>query len=418
MRQCLQCGSYSPDYSQNCRNCGSSLTVGQTANRAATTQAPGQPPTVVRRRKYRVFIPGLGVFGFLQRDPQTGQWGCGPGCLISSVLAAVVALGGFLLVQHSASVANLSFSGNIVHGGSIQVHGSNFPPRSTVGIYVDGAPSASRSINVAASIGDLFMPERQTHPSDHIVTVGSDGTFDTTIPVPSSWVPGSHHTIQAITQNVQASTQASIDVETQSSGQPSAVPSSAVPTAPPTTSPIPMPIVSGITPTTGPASGGTSITLSGAHLSNTTSVSFGSTTANNFHIDSDTQITAVSPAGSGTVDVTVTTSGGTSATSSNDLFTYTPPPVTVKIIPVVSSISPNTGLADGGTTVTITGSGFTGATSVSFGSTPADSFTVDNDTQITAVSPAGSGTVDITVTTSGGTSATSRADQFAYYVVS
>ena len=57
--------------------------------------------------------------------------------------------------------------------------------------------------------------------------------------------------------------------------------------------------------------------------------------------------------------------------------------------------------------MTITGTGFTGATAVDFGTTAATSFTVVNDTTITADSPAGTGTVDVTVTTPGGTSATS-----------
>jgi hypothetical protein len=82
--------------------------------------------------------------------------------------------------------------------------------------------------------------------------------------------------------------------------------------------------------------------------------------------------------------------------------------------PVLSAISPNGGPAAGGTTVTITGSGFTGASSVTFGTVPAQSFTVGSSTEITAVSPAGSGTVDVRVTTPGGTSASSAADQFTY----
>jgi hypothetical protein len=82
--------------------------------------------------------------------------------------------------------------------------------------------------------------------------------------------------------------------------------------------------------------------------------------------------------------------------------------------PTVSSMSPSSGPAAGGTSITITGSGFTGATGVVFGPTPASSFTVHNDTQIVAISPAGSGTVDVAVTTPNGTSATGAADQFSY----
>ena len=64
--------------------------------------------------------------------------------------------------------------------------------------------------------------------------------------------------------------------------------------------------------------------------------------------------------------------------------------------------------------MTITGTGFTGATAVDFGTTAATNVTVVSDTTITADSPAGTGTVDVTVTTPGGTSATSPADQFTY----
>ena len=82
--------------------------------------------------------------------------------------------------------------------------------------------------------------------------------------------------------------------------------------------------------------------------------------------------------------------------------------------PSVTSVSPTTGPAAGGTSVTITGTNLTGATSVRFGATSATSFAVGSATSITAVAPAGSGTVDVTVTTPVGTSATSAADQFTY----
>ena len=80
--------------------------------------------------------------------------------------------------------------------------------------------------------------------------------------------------------------------------------------------------------------------------------------------------------------------------------------------PAVSSVSPATGPT--GTQVTIGGIGFTGATAVSFGGAAATSFQVVSDGEITAVAPPGSGTVDVTVTTPGGTSPTGGADQFTY----
>ena len=83
--------------------------------------------------------------------------------------------------------------------------------------------------------------------------------------------------------------------------------------------------------------------------------------------------------------------------------------------PTVTSLATTSGPSAGGTSVVITGTGFTGASAVVFGSTSATGFTVNSATQITATAPAGSaGTVDITVTTVGGTSATSAADQFTY----
>ncbi len=68
---------------------------------------------------------------------------------------------------------------------------------------------------------------------------------------------------------------------------------------------------------------------------------------------------------------------------------------------MISSFSPTSGPV--GTAVTVTGSGFTGATAVSFGAFPATSFTVDSDTQITCVVPSGFAHAPIKVTTPGGT---------------
>ncbi len=87
--------------------------------------------------------------------------------------------------------------------------------------------------------------------------------------------------------------------------------------------------------------------------------------------------------------------------------------------PSITSVSPASGPVPGGTPVTITGTGFTGASAVKFGAIAAASYTVNNETQITASTPAstGPGTVDVTVTTAVGTSAISAADQFTYVTV-
>jgi hypothetical protein len=82
--------------------------------------------------------------------------------------------------------------------------------------------------------------------------------------------------------------------------------------------------------------------------------------------------------------------------------------------PTVAHVEPNHGPPRGGTTLTITGTGFAGATAVSFGPSLATSFTVNSATSVTAVSPKGKRTVDITVTTPSGTSSSNAEDQFTY----
>jgi large repetitive protein len=88
----------------------------------------------------------------------------------------------------------------------------------------------------------------------------------------------------------------------------------------------------------------------------------------------------------------------------------------VQPAPAITKVSPNGGSVLGGQKVTITGTNLAGASAVSFGDVPATSFTVDGETQITAVAPAQAqvGKVDITTTTLAGESPTSRADSFYY----
>jgi pSer/pThr/pTyr-binding forkhead associated (FHA) protein len=85
--------------------------------------------------------------------------------------------------------------------------------------------------------------------------------------------------------------------------------------------------------------------------------------------------------------------------------------------PAVTSLSPPSGLSFGGTTVTINGSGFTGATQVLFGTATANITPPipEGGLQLTVTSPGGSGAVDVTVYTPAGVSPVVRpADQFTY----
>jgi alpha-tubulin suppressor-like RCC1 family protein len=168
----------------------------------------------------------------------------------------------------------------------------------------------------------------------------------------------------------------------------------------------PAPAVAGVSPSAGPQAGGTSVTIIGTNLAEATAVRFGSTTAS-FTVNSGSSITAIAPPGSGTVDVTVTAPAGTSSTNPADRFSYVP-------APTITSLKPTEGPGNGGISVTITGTNLTGASAVRFGSSKATSFTVKSATTIIAKSPAGIGTVDVTATTLGGTSATGVDDQFHY----
>ena len=87
----------------------------------------------------------------------------------------------------------------------------------------------------------------------------------------------------------------------------------------------PAPIVLSLSPSSGNISGGTSVAISGNNFAGATSVKFGTTSATNMIVNSNTQIHVTTPAhAAGTVSVTVTTSSGTNA--ANSLYTYTAPP--------------------------------------------------------------------------------------------
>jgi len=179
---------------------------------------------------------------------------------------------------------------------------------------------------------------------------------------------------------------------------------------PVTVSPAPAPVVTGISPASGTEAGGTGLTITGTNFAGATAVKFGTTPATIQYNTGDSIGVSVPFHNAGTVNIIVITSGGgPSATSPADEFTYTAPPV-----PTVTRVTPVIGPVTGGTAVTITGTGFTGATGVNFGTTTVP-VVVYSSTVISATAPAeAAGTVDITVTTLGGTSATSSADVYTY----
>jgi hypothetical protein len=148
-----------------------------------------------------------------------------------------------------------------------------------------------------------------------------------------------------------------------------------------------------ITPNQGSTGGGTTVTITGTNLNDTTAVRFGNKPATSVTNVSPTEVTAVSPSGSGSVGITVTTPGGTS----------NPVPFYYVGAPFKQTIVPSGGSTAGGDTVTITGVGLSSATNVAFGPNNAVP-TVVSDSQLSVTAPAGdAGPVGVTVTTAGGT---------------
>jgi hypothetical protein len=161
--------------------------------------------------------------------------------------------------------------------------------------------------------------------------------------------------------------------------------------------PPPGPAISSISPTSGPAAGGTTVTIQGSGLSVSgaaTLVNFGANQVN-ATCSNATVCTAVSPPGvGGSVSVTATVGGATSNAVS---FTY---------VPALGTLNPTAGPPSGGTTVTITGTGFStaaGATTFVFGTNPATGASCSSMTTCTAVTPSGprSTTVAVTVRVNG-----------------
>ena len=150
------------------------------------------------------------------------------------------------------------------------------------------------------------------------------------------------------------------------------------------------PSIESVSPALGGREGGTVVTITGSNLEGATSVSFAGRPATEVRVASATAIVATTPAGGvGSATVTVSTPSGTAILAGG--FTFVE-------VPVIASVSPGYGPTQGGTAITITGSGFLGVTSVSIGGAPATSVTVVNATTITAVTSAWApGPHDLTV---------------------
>jgi hypothetical protein len=141
------------------------------------------------------------------------------------------------------------------------------------------------------------------------------------------------------------------------------------------------PTVTGATPNTGGVAGGTAITIAGTGFAAGATVTVGGTAATGISVSSATSITATTPAHpAGAVDIVVTNPDAQSATLANG-FTYRAPPT-------ITSLNPGLGGPEGGTFVTIVGTGFVSVPAVSFGGTPATAVFFSSSTSVSAIAPA------------------------------
>ena len=162
----------------------------------------------------------------------------------------------------------------------------------------------------------------------------------------------------------------------------------------------------------GPSAGGNTVTIDGSGFTTGWRVTFGGVPGTRLKVISTHRITVVAPRHSaGLVSVRVTGVGGTSSTTTKARYTYLAPPT----IRTVTGTSHATGPTAGGNTVTITGTGFTTITRVTFGSTRATAVRRLSTIRLTAVAPRHTaGVVSVRVTGIGGTSSTTTEARYTY----
>ena len=165
-----------------------------------------------------------------------------------------------------------------------------------------------------------------------------------------------------------------------------------------------------VTPASGPTTGGTSITIRGASFQQGAAVSIGGNAATGVTFINATTLSAVTPAhAAGAADVVVRNPDGQSGSLANG-FTYSAPAPP----PAVSSVTPASGSASGGTTITINGANFQQGAVVSIGGNAATGVVFSSATTLAAVTPAhAAGAADVVVRNPDGQTAT-LANGFTY----
>jgi hypothetical protein len=164
---------------------------------------------------------------------------------------------------------------------------------------------------------------------------------------------------------------------------------------------LPAPSVTAIAPESGSVEGGTPVTIAGSGFVRGATVEIGGAPASAVEVVSETELTAVTgPHAAGPAQVVVSTPEGESSGGPTYTYAITAPPT-------ISSIAPTSGPSEGGTPVTIQGSGFvSGSTTVKIGGEDASSVEVLSETELTAVTPAhAAGGAEVAVSTPNGETA-------------
>ena len=157
------------------------------------------------------------------------------------------------------------------------------------------------------------------------------------------------------------------------------------------------PSITSLTPNSGSTAGGTSITITGTAFAAGATVTVGGASCTSVVVVSATSITCTTPVGtSGAKDVVVTNTDTGSGTKTNG-FTYNAP----ISAPTISTVSPTSGTAAGGTSITITGTGFVSGAAVTIGGVACTLVVVVSSTTITCTNAAGTaGDKNVVVTNS------------------
>jgi IPT/TIG domain/Fibronectin type III domain len=171
------------------------------------------------------------------------------------------------------------------------------------------------------------------------------------------------------------------------------------------------PTYASVSPTSGPTTGGTVVTVTGTGFVSGATVRFGAANATSVTFVSSTQLRATTPPyTAGLTSVQIVNPGGLSATRGN-AFTYYTASGTQ---PTISGVSPSSGPTGGGTVITIAGSNFVSGATVRVGGTSATGVTRVSSTQLRATTPPGTvGLKAVQVVNPGGLSAT-RSNAFTY----